>query len=229
MEAAQNSEMVLERKRREFLTLTLDRAGIRSDSVLRALREVRREDFVPASYLQEAYADHPLEIGFGQTISQPSLVAYMTQCLEIEPSHRVLEIGTGSGYQTAILARLAREVYTVERIASLQTEARARLERALQTNAHFRVGDGAQGWPERAPYDRILVTAAAKSLPTSLMEQLAPGGLLLLPIGESQQDLFLFEKREQGARGRKLLPVRFVPLVEGPLDGPPEKVQGKYQ
>lgn len=184
-----------------------------------ALERVRREDFLPAGLRAQAAADAPLAIGFGQTISQPSLVAYMTQLLEVQPDSRVLEIGTGSGYQTALLSEMAAEVFTIERLPRLGEAARARLLALHYGNIQFRIGDGAQGWPEAAPFDRVMLTAAPAQLPEAILDQLAPGGRLVGPVGAMSaewQTLVLVEKSPGGEiKTRELEPVRFVPLVTG--------------
>ena len=186
-------------------------------AVERATRAVRREFFVPASERANAGADVPLPIGYAQTISQPSLVRYMTEQLELTRRSRVLEVGTGSGYQTAILAEIASEVFTIERVLELATSAQERVGKLGYRNIQFRVGDGAAGWPEAAPFDAIIVTAAAEFLPPPLVEQLAPGGRLIAPIGSLERDdqvLYLVTKSANGAIAREELgPVRFVPLV----------------
>lgn len=189
----------------------------------RAMRAVHREDFLPATQRRRAGEDNALPIGYSQTISQPSLVAFMTEQLALTAQDRVLEIGTGSGYQTALLARIAGEVFTIERIPELATAATERLAARLgYRNIHFRTGDGALGWPEHAPFDAIIVTAAPETLPPALVEQLAPGGRLVAPVGSlaaDQQMLLLVEKNRAGeVSQRELCPVRFVPLVtEQPL------------
>jgi protein-L-isoaspartate(D-aspartate) O-methyltransferase len=186
--------------------------------VMAALRKVPREAFVPPSARRLAYVNRPLSIGHGQTISQPFIVAAMTDLLALTPSARVLEIGTGCGYQTAILAELAAEVFTVEVIAALAATARERLLQLGYTNIVFRTGDGRLGWPEHAPYDAIIVTAAASVRPDALIAQLAPGGRAVVPIGRSgfAQTLTLFEEDADGrVTETAMLPVAFVPLVEG--------------
>lgn len=186
--------------------------------VIAAIRKVPREAFVPASARDLAYLNRPLSIGHGQTISQPYIVAVMTDLLALAPGARALEIGTGCGYQTAILAELAARVYTVEVVAPLADSARERLGRLGYANIEFRTGDGRIGWPENAPYDAIIVTAAARDHPDALVEQLAPGGRMVVPIGRSgfTQLLTLVEKDERGRASRSgKLPVAFVPLVEG--------------
>lgn len=189
-----------------------------SRRVMEALARVKREAFVSPSQESAAYVNGPLPIGYGQTISQPFIVALMTDLADLEPEHVVLEIGTGSGYQTAILAELVREVYTIEMIPELATQARERLSRLGYENVHLRSGDGNAGWPEHAPYDAILVTAAAPRVPPALVEQLKPGGRMIIPIGAwpSGQDLIIIEKDGFGeTRQRAVLPVAFVPLVGG--------------
>lgn len=185
-------------------------------SVDRAVRAVRREFFLPAEERSRAQEDSPLPIGFAQTISQPSLVAYMTEQLASTAHSRVLEIGTGSGYQTAILAEIAAEVFTVERIPELAASACRRLGELHYRNIRFRIGDGALGWPEAAPFDRIMVTAAARTIPQELVRQLAPNGVLVAPAGPTmdEQALFRVEKSaDDQLHERELCAVRFVPLV----------------
>ena len=186
--------------------------------VIRSLAEVRREDFVPANERDYAYDNIPLPIGMGQTISQPFIVALMTELLDLKGDETVLEIGTGSGYQAAVLARLARSVYSVEVVEPLANEARARLRRLGYGNVEIRHGDGWQGWPEHAPYDAIIVTAAAAEMPKALVAQLKPGGRMVIPVGESGwgQNLVLVTKDAAGhVRERAVLPVAFVPMVHG--------------
>ena len=191
--------------------------GIRDPAVLRAIAEVPRALFVPERMRGDANADRPLPIGFGQTISQPFVVAYMTEWLRLSGRERVLEVGTGSGYQTAVLARLAAEVFSIEIIAPLAERARDVLLGTLGLrNVHLRVGDGAAGWEEAAPFDRIVVTAAAPEVPPALVAQLAPGGRMVLPVGDAPdlQVLRVVEKGNDGANvSTDLMPVRFVPLT----------------
>src|SRR3954468_18467041 len=156
--------------------------GIRDERVLDAMARVPRDRFVPPALREEAHEDHPVAIGHGQTISQPYIVAYMTEALRLEPGHRVLEVGTGCGYQTAVLAELARDVYSIEVIAPLAERARQTLDSLGYANVRIRVGDGHEGWPEFAPYDRILVAAAAESVPPTLVDQLADTGILVIPV-----------------------------------------------
>jgi protein-L-isoaspartate(D-aspartate) O-methyltransferase len=199
------------------LARSLEAMGISDPAVLRAFAEVPRELFVPGRFRDEADADRPLPIGFGQTISQPYVVAFMTERLGLRGTERVLEIGTGSGYQTAILAHLAREVFSVEIIPALAEAARALLvERLGYRNVSLRVGDGAEGWPEAAPFDAILVAAAAPEIPRPLLDQLAPGGRMIIPVGGAPevQSLRLVVRGNDGASLQSdLLPVRFVPLT----------------
>lgn len=186
--------------------------------VLAALREVPRAEFVPADRRADAYANRPLPIGFGQTISQPFIVAVMSDMLALTPNSRVLEVGTGCGYQTAFLARLAGRVFTVEIVAELSAAAKERLAALGVSNVEFRVGDGRLGWPEHAPYDAIIVTAAATGeIPPALLEQLKPGGRMVVPTGASMlaQELVLMTKDESGRIAKRgLFPVAFVPLVK---------------
>jgi protein-L-isoaspartate(D-aspartate) O-methyltransferase len=203
--------------RMEFL-LNLRRRGIADQAVLRAMDEVPREHFVAAELAGSAYEDHALPIACGQTISQPYVVAYMTERLELRPQHRVLEVGTGSGYQAAVLSRLAREVVTVERYRTLAEQARIRLHTLGFRNVEVIVGDGLVGYPPRAPFERILVTAAAERLPSTLTDQLADGGIMVLPLGphSTSQNLVKITKTQDGLKREDLIGVRFVPLLSGP-------------
>jgi protein-L-isoaspartate(D-aspartate) O-methyltransferase len=202
--------------RMQFL-LTLRRRGIGDAAVLRAMDEVPREYFVESQFLDAAYADRALPIACGQTISQPYVVAYMTEQLRVMPNHRVLEIGTGSGYQAAVLSRLAREVITIERFRTLADAARARIETLGYRNVEVRVGDGFEGASDRAPFDRIVITAASETVPDRLIEQLARDGVMLLPLGphSGSQYLVRLTKSEGEIRREELIPVRFVPLLPG--------------
>jgi protein-L-isoaspartate(D-aspartate) O-methyltransferase len=187
------------------------------------MARVPRHRFVPEEFIPYAYEDQPLPIGWDQTISQPYIVALSTEALAPAPSDRVLEVGTGSGYQAAVLAELAREVYTVERLPELSQEAERRLGLLGYMNIHFRVGDGTKGWPEAAPFDGILVTAAAPRVPQPLLGQLAPGGRMVIPIGgRTHQDLWLLTARGGRPKRRYLCPCTFVPLIgeEGWHDRP---------
>jgi protein-L-isoaspartate(D-aspartate) O-methyltransferase len=200
------------------LIMELRSAGITDTNVLNAVERVPRELFVPESFSDQAYENTALPIGMGQTISQPSVVAFMTQALELTDRHKVLEIGTGSGYQAAILAKLARRVYTIERHRGLLREAERRFAELKLRNVVTRLGDGSKGWPEQAPFDRILVTAAATEIPQVLIDQLAIGGVLVAPIGKQSgdQNLIRLRRSETGATQESLWAVRFVPLVPEP-------------
>ncbi len=202
--------------RMEFL-LNLRRRGIMDQAVLRAMDEVPRAQFINTEFAWQAYADRALPIDCGQTISQPYVVAYMTEQLGLRPHTRVLEIGTGSGYQAAVLSRLAREVVSVERYRTLAEAARERLKNLGYDNVEVVVGDGYAGVPQGAPYDRILVTAAAERLPETLLDQLADGGSMVLPLGSHQgtQHIVKLTKSQTGVAREDLIPVRFVPLVQG--------------
>jgi protein-L-isoaspartate(D-aspartate) O-methyltransferase len=195
--------------------------GVTDKTVLAAIGKVPRGDFVPPTFRAQAYANVALPIGFEQTISQPLVVGLMTQALELTDRMKVLEIGTGSGYQTAVLARLARRVYTVERHGSLLRAAEKRLVRLRITNVTARKGDGSRGWPEQAPFQRILVTAAAADVPPLLIDQLAVGGVMIVPIGadDPMQHLVRVRRAERGTETEDLGPVKFVPLVGEPAAG----------
>lgn len=189
--------------------------GIRDPRVLEAMRKVPRHLFVPPELRERASRDCPLPIGYGQTISQPYIVAFMTEAARLTPESVVLEIGTGSGYQAAILAELARQVYSLERLAPLAARAQQTLASLGYRNVEVRQGDGYQGWPEHAPYDAIVVTAAPPTLPTLLLDQLAVGGTLVVPVGESQgfQSLLILHKTPEGVVQKGAFPVQFVPMV----------------
>ncbi len=187
--------------------------------VLEALRSVPRHEFVPGEASHLAYIDRPLPIGLGQTISQPFIVALMTHLLQVKPDDRILEIGTGSGYQAAVLSQLAREVYSVEIVPELGRQAARTLSRLGYANVTTRIGDGYQGWPEHAPYDGIMVTAAPDHVPPALVAQLKPGGRLVIPVGALFQDLMVIAKAADGTTtSTNIIPVRFVPLTR---DGKP--------
>jgi protein-L-isoaspartate(D-aspartate) O-methyltransferase len=188
--------------------------GVRDPRVLAALERVPRERFVPAELRHEAYADRPLPIGHGQTISQPYIVGYMTEALTLEPEHRVLEIGTGCGYQTAVLAEIVRAVYSIELIGELAARARGTLDALGYTNVQVRAGDGHDGWPEHAPFDRILVAAAPAEIPPALIQQLIEGGILAIPVGVVDQELRVLQKKGERIDLLAALPVRFVPMVK---------------
>lgn len=192
----------------------IEARGIRGLAVLEVLRKAPRHLFVPASLQTEAYGDHPLSIGHGQTISQPYIVALMTELMDVRKTGRVLEIGTGSGYQAAVLSTLAKEVYTIEIVPELARESAAVLKLLGYSNVIPRQGDGYQGWPDHAPFDRIMLTAAPAEIPKALVDQLAAGGKLVAPEGVGKQKIVVLKKRADGSLSRKeSIPVRFVPMV----------------
>ncbi len=197
--------------------LTLRRRGISDAAVLRAMEEVPRERFVEAEQADDAYGDFAMPIACGQTISQPYVVAYMSEQLALKPEHRVLEVGTGSGYQAAVLSRLAREVVSIERYRTLAETARKRLAALGYKNVEVVTGDGFAGAPSRAPFDRIIVTAAAETLPQTLIDQLEEGGIMLLPLGPrgGVQHIVKLTKSQTGVARENLIAVRFVPLLPG--------------
>jgi protein-L-isoaspartate(D-aspartate) O-methyltransferase len=187
--------------------------GVKDPCVLEAMRTVPRERFVPDSQRALAFADGPLAIGQGQTISQPYIVALMTELARTGPDRRVLEVGTGSGYQAAVLAACSREVYTIEILPDLGRRAEALLRELGIANVRVRVGDGYDGWPDAAPFDAIVVTAAPDTIPKPLLEQLKPGGRLVIPVGSSDQDLVVVTRTADGFRRESVIPVRFVPMT----------------
>ncbi len=195
--------------------------GVKDERVLRVMREVPRHLFVPADQASQAYDDHPLPIGSGQTISQPYVVAFMTEQLRLTGTERVLEIGTGSGYQAAVLSRLAGKVFSIEIRPELSAEATERLNAVGAANVEIRTADGFYGWPEEAPFDGIVVTAAPETVPEPLLAQLAPGGRMVIPVGGFYQELKVIERTPDGFRERSVLPVRFVPFV-----GEAERLRG---
>ena len=201
------------RQRERMVADQLRARDISDEAVLRAMLKVPRHDFVPREILGSAYDDTALPLALGQTISQPYIVAYMTQALHLQGSERVLEIGTGSGYQAAVLAEIAHEVYTVEILGDLLTRAKTTLDSMGYKNIHFLTGDGYQGWPEFAPFDCIIVTAAPDHVPEPLIDQLKPGGRMIIPVGRFEQDLILVEKGKTGVTRRSTIPVRFVPMT----------------
>jgi protein-L-isoaspartate(D-aspartate) O-methyltransferase len=203
-----------ESQRRAMVATQVRRRGIRDERVLRAMEKVPRHLFAPASLQATAYDDNPVPVGQGQTISQPFIVAYMLESLLIAPESRVLEIGTGTGYQAALLGELAREVYTMERVFALYFTAKENLERLGYSNVEVIYGDGTRGLPERAPFDRIIVAAAAPDVPTALFEQLAEGGRMIIPVGTPElQDLLLVRKQDSLPTTQQLEGCRFVPLL----------------
>ena len=206
----------LQSARSEMLEQHLRRRGIRSTAVLSAMERVPREAFVPESFVHEAYADRALQIDCQQTISQPYIVALMSDALQLTGNERVLEIGTGSGYQTAVLAELAGEVFSIERHEFLARQAAERLNRLGYKNVHLRIGDGALGWPEAAPFDRCLIAAAAAEVPPAIWDQLREGGILVAPLGSSEeQTLYAFHKVAGQPQGGAITLCRFVPLISG--------------
>ena len=204
-------------KLREVMVETqIESRGVKNEEVLSAIRGVPRHLLIDESLWPTAYSDGPLPIGYGQTISQPYIVAFMTELLQPDSHHVVLEIGTGSGYQAAVLAKLVHHVYTIEIVPELGRKAKVTLRRLGYNNISVRVGDGYKGWPEEEPFDRIIVTAAPEEVPQELVEQLKPGGRMVLPVGPRWwgQDLLVIEKDETGKMARNnIIPVRFVPMV----------------
>ncbi len=198
--------------RKRMVDEQIERRGIRDDRVLAAMRKVERHSFLPDSQWESAYSDHPLPIGEEQTISQPYIVALMSESLRLGGDERVLEVGTGCGYQTAVLAELAKEVFSVEILPGLAERARAALETLDYTNIHIVVGDGRQGWLENAPYDAILGAAAPREVPEALLEQLKEDGRLVIPVGEVNQELELYSRKAGEIASERIAPVRFVPL-----------------
>ena len=203
--------------REEMVSRQIEARGVTDPAVLKAMKKVPRHLFVPIKNQRYAYGDYPLPIGKGQTISQPYIVAFMTAALNPEPQSRVLEIGTGSGYQAAILAELGCEVYSIEIIGSLAERAGETLSRLGYGNVHIKIGDGHKGWSEEAPFDAIIVTCAPEKIPPALIRQLKEGGRLIIPVGKTGgvQQMVLARKRGDRLVSRSVLPVRFVPMVEG--------------
>jgi protein-L-isoaspartate(D-aspartate) O-methyltransferase len=201
--------------RREMVATQIRARGIENPRVLAAMARVPRHEFVPALRRGVAYGDHPVPIGHDQTISQPFIVAFMTEALNPAPADRVLEIGTGSGYQAAVLAGLVAKVYTIEIVAPLGERARADLARLGYGNVSVRIGDGYEGWPEHAPFDAIIVTCSPEHVPQPLVDQLRDGGRMIIPVGDAKsgQELYLLEKRGTKVVKRAVLPVRFVPMT----------------
>jgi protein-L-isoaspartate(D-aspartate) O-methyltransferase len=193
----------------------IEKRGIRDQDVLRAIRAVPRHEFVPEESRSAAYEDRPLGIGYGATISQPYIVAAMTELLDVSPDHRVLEIGTGSGYQAAVLSMLVDTVYSIEIVPELASSAKDTLQRLGYRNVQVRAGDGYRGWPEHAPFDRIILTAAPPEVPQALIDQLRPGGKLVAPVGDpGEQNLLVIDKGRDGRiQRRSVFPVMFVPMV----------------
>lgn len=201
------------RLRERMVEVQLRGRGIRDERVLAAMSRVPRHKFVPSNLSEYAYTDGALPIKMGQTISQPYIVAYMTELLELDGTEQVLEVGTGSGYQAAVLAEIAAQVYTIEIVRELGEQAAAVLNQLGYENIHFRIGDGYEGWPEQAPFDRIIITAAPEKIPQPLIDQLKTGGRMVCPVGRPDQDLIVLEKEESGITRRSTIPVRFVPMT----------------
>ena len=209
-------------ERKKLVTRYIKAAGIRDPNVLRAINTVPRHAFVRESDLRRAYADHPLPIGYNQTISQPYIVAYMTEVLQLDPNAKVLEVGTGSAYQAAVCAEIAKKVYTIEIVEQLAKSAKARLKKLGYHNVTVKAGDGYFGWEEKGPFDAIIITAATGLIPPPLTAQLKPGGRMILPLGSpyGAQTLVLLEKSRQGnITSKSLLPVRFVPMLGRAIEG----------
>ena len=205
-------------ERRRMVDEQLRSRDIRSTWVLDAMLRVPRHLFVPEPQRAWAYSDSPLPIGHGQTISQPYIVAFMTQALDLAPGHRVLEVGTGSGYQAAVLGALVKDVYTIEIVPPLAERARKTLAALGLSNIQVRTGNGYLGWPEHAPYDRIMVTAAPDEVPPALLQQLKIGGLMAIPVGTVRQELRILRRTVTGTETRSTLPVRFVPMTNKPKE-----------
>ena len=205
----------LKKKREELVLQTIEKRGVKDKAVLTSMKTVKRHLFVPENNISNAYDDRPLPIGYGQTISQPYIVAYMTEAINPKPEYKVLEIGTGSGYQAAVLAEIIKEVYTIEIIPELGNAAAARLKKLGYKNVNVKVSDGYFGWKEHGPYDAIIVTAAAEFVPPPLIEQLKDGGKIVIPIGSPfmNQMLMLIEKKGKKITTKSLLPVVFVPFT----------------
>ncbi len=206
--------------RRDMVEQQIRRRQVRAPNVLRAMEEVPRHRFVPERQRGSAYVDSPVPIGDGQTISQPYVVALMTELLELDGDSRVLEIGTGSGYQAAVLSRIAKEVYSIEIRESLGEAARRLLDDLGYNNVQVRIGDGYQGWPGAAPFDGIIVTAAPERVPQPLVEQLKIGGKMVIPVGRFLQELLVITRTEDGIQTREVAGVRFVPMI-GEVEKPP--------
>ena len=207
------SEEQLQKMRQDMVDRQIRARGVNDPVVLEAMLKVKRHEFVTPGQEREAYDDSPLPIGEGQTISQPYIVALMTELARLTPDSKVLEIGTGSGYQAAVLAVIAKEVFTIEILEGLGTRAKERLSQLGYRNVHVRVADGYKGWPEAAPFDAVLVTAAPDHIPQPLIDQLKVGGRLVIPVGDFYQELEVVTKTESGIQRDKVIPVRFVPMT----------------
>jgi len=204
------------RQRLRMVDEQISTRGVRNKAVLEAMKKAPRHQFVPESHRHLAYADHPLPIGHDQTISQPFIVAYMSEAAEIAAGEKVLEIGTGSGYQAAILGELAKEVYSIEIIPELAERARQTLAALGYRNIQVKAGNGYLGWPEHAPFDAIVVTAAPDEIPKALVEQLAVNGKMVIPVGKMYQEMVILTKTKEGVIEKRTIPVRFVPMTGKP-------------
>jgi protein-L-isoaspartate(D-aspartate) O-methyltransferase len=214
--APQRSDAEWAAQRARMVDTQIRLRGVTDERVLRAMVKVPRHLFMPEERRRYAYEDHPTPIGLGQTISQPFIVAYMTEALRLAPTDRVLEIGTGSGYQAAVLAELAREVYSMEIIPELADQARRTLESLGYRNVRVRAGNGYLGWPEAAPFDKIIVTAAPDEVPKALVDQLGPNGTMIVPVGVIDQMMTIIRRTPQGLVQRETIPVLFVPMTGKP-------------
>jgi protein-L-isoaspartate(D-aspartate) O-methyltransferase len=210
---SQESDAQYQRRRLMMVANQIEHRGVKDEKVLQAMREVPRHLFVPEEFRGSAYTDGPLPIGQGQTISQPYIVAVMTELLSLDSTSKVLEIGTGSGYQAAVLAEICDSVYSIEIIPSLAKEAAFLLDSLGYCDVQIKAGDGYLGWPEAAPFDAIIITAAAPRVPQPLVEQLKRGGRMVIPVGNFSQELMLFIKTEKGLLEKSVIPVRFVPMT----------------
>lgn len=208
------SNLDFETQRMQMVERQIKARGIRNQDVLKAMRKVERHLFVPQKAKKYAYSDNPASIGYGQTISQPYVVAFMTEVLDLIPGDRVLEIGTGSGYQAAILGEICNQVYSIEIVESLGQRSKSLLDSLGYKNIKVRIGDGYQGWPEFAPFDAIIVTCAPNNIPEPLQEQLAEGGKMIIPVGSRYQKLVLIRKENGKLKQQSVMDVRFVPMVD---------------
>lgn len=200
-------------KRWEMVENQIVSRGIKNTKVIEAMLNVSRHLFVPENYIDSAYSDNPIPIGKGQTISQPYIVALMTELLEPVPGKKILEVGTGSGYQTAVLAETGCNIYTIEIIEDLAMKARKILDETGYSNIKYKIGDGYNGWEEYAPFQGIIVTAAPPYIPDKLIEQISSGGKVIIPVGDANQELLLIEKTDEGIKSKKITSVRFVPMT----------------
>lgn len=217
--AGAQGEQDMNDQRERMVDRQIEKRGIENPRVLQALRDVKRHLFVPPGEVSEAYEDHPLPIGSGQTISQPYIVALMTESIDPQPTDRVLEVGTGSGYQAAVLSKVVKEVFSIEIVEALGRDATKRLADLGYDNVTVRIGDGYKGWPEKSPFDKIVVTAAPPEVPQALIDQLAEGGRMVIPVGTAFQELLLIEKKKGGELAKRVITaVRFVPMVPGKPD-----------